>query len=90
MIKSCTPGFRDNLIVDAVKLGMGFHCIYNFMNITRLILSESDRFEMLELWMKSQITNLPWMDCVEKLLNLVDFNKMSVTEFQSVPGKSKL
>lgn len=90
MIKSCTPGLRHNLIVEAVKLGMGLHCIYNFMKITRLILSESERFEMLETWMRSQTKKLPWMECVEKLLNLVDFNKLSVTEFQSVPGKSKL
>ncbi|KAH8314667.1 hypothetical protein KR074_008015, partial [Drosophila pseudoananassae] len=67
-------------------LRLGFSCFEEFLRKISDIVPETQRFDMVEKWIQTNDSQ----DHTESLLRVIDFNKMTIQEFCSGPGKSNL
>lgn len=65
---------------------LGLSCFEGFLKNISHIVSETQRFNMVEKWIQINDSS----EHTKSLLRVVDFNKMTVEEFYNGPGQSKL
>ncbi|KAH8242099.1 hypothetical protein KR026_002162, partial [Drosophila bipectinata] len=65
---------------------LGFSCFEEFLRNISHIVPETQRFDIMEKWIQTNDSQ----DHTENLLKVIDFNKMTIQEFCSGPGKSNL